>query len=240
MIAAIGASLFFASTSEFSLLAYLRERRFSWYVLVSVVLVVGLAGKSLYGAFFDYNRGADFATSLGYRLSEQVTNPTRTFEPYHVQSILHFAVIGGDRLDTSYLNSLPLQLLPFSGSLGGDVHANSNAVKALYFSNWSDQSGVSGNFFAEGYMLFGAVGALAFILIYVVMLFPLARALCSKRLVIRLAGAFAAAFWVFYIHRSSLFQIISHEKRVILSAVLLVLVGAVINSFRSLAKKSST
>lgn len=239
VIAAIAASLFFSSFTDFSLVKYLRSRRLIWYILVSVVGLVGLVGKSLYGAFFDYNGGQEFAKSLVARVGDQINNPAKSFEPYHVQSILHFAVSGNDRLDSSYLESLPLQFMPFSGALGGDVHASSNTIKALYFSDWSEQSGVSGNFFAEGYMLFGMTGAIAFVLFYVLALFPLARALRDRRAIVRLMGAFAGAFWVFYIHRSSLFQIISHEKRIIISAIVLVVVGSLINHIRSVAKYSS-
>lgn len=232
VIAAFAAAIFFSVTYSLSPRAMVKKAKPYQLLLLVAVLFVGLFGKNLYGAYYDSQAGRDFWISLNERFRDMAESPARRFEPYHVQSILELAVEGDDRIDSGYLWWVPVQFLPFAGDLGSNVHDQSETVKQLYFSNWSDKSGVSSNFFAEGFLLWGYAGAALFAVIYALFLFLFATAMRRRSLVARLWLSYGAVFWAFYLHRSSLLQIISHEKRIVYSMILVVVVSKLLHTVR--------
>lgn len=239
VITAIATALFAASYTPLSLRDTFRRLKPYQIALVALVVFAGFFGKSVYGAYFDSQAGQEFSTSFLSRMSGMIETPSAGLEPYHVQSILDFAIKGDDRIDSGYLLWIPVQALPFAGDLGANVHAQSNVIKQLYFSNWSDQAGVSSNFFAEGYLLWGYFGAIVAAVVYAFGLFVLSRLIAARRLTVRLAAVFGAAFWAFYIHRSSLSQIVSHEKRIAYAMAILVVVAAAVRAIGKVAPRRS-
>lgn len=237
VLAAFASLLLYASYYPIVPIEQFRKASFRNVAFAVSAAFVGLFGKDVYGAFFDYNSGLNFGTALFTRLSHSVDNPSSRFEPYHVQSILNLAIGNSDRVDPSYLLGAPLQLLPLATALGGDVHVQSQYVKNLYFADWSDQAGVSSNFFAEGYLSFGYAGAVFFCGLYVGISFALALILRKHGAAVRLWASFAGAYWAFYLHRSSLFQMIAHEKRVAYSILVIIILAAVVQSFRRLGQR---
>lgn len=238
VIAVLAAAIFFFVTYSLSPRTMLRRARPYQLLLVAALVFVGLFGKNVYGAYYDSQAGGDFWTSFNDRFRDMAESPSSRFEPYHVQSILDMAIESDDRIDSDYLWWAPVQLLPFAGDLGSDVHDQSEAVKELYFSNWSDKSGVSSNFFAEGYLLWGYAGALLFAALYALLLFLFAVAMRRGSLVARLWLCYGAVFWAFYLHRSSLLQIISHEKRIIYSMLLVLVVSKMLHTLRKFASST--
>jgi hypothetical protein len=231
VIAVLAVVIFFTAYHPISIKAAFGRLK-PYQLLLGLALVfVGLFGKNLYGAYFDWQTGHAFGEALADRFEDMASSPAKQFEPYHVQSILDMAIESNDRISSDYLMWIPVQFLPFAGDLGSNVHDQSELVKQLYFSSWSDKSGVSSNFFAEGFLLWGYFGALLFAGLYVGMLSMFATVISRGGLVTRLGASFGAVFWAFYIHRSSLLQIISHEKRIIYSILLVVLVSRLLHTF---------
>ena len=230
VIAVLALLVFFAAFHPVSIKRALGRIRRYQLLLAMAVLFVGLFGKVAYGAYFDWRGGRDFSQALALRFDDTINSPSQRFEPYHVQSILNMAIEDDDRIASEYLYWIPVQFLPFAGDLGSNVHDQSEAVKQLYFSSWSEKSGVSSNFFAEGFLLWGYAGALLFSALYVGVAFAFALLIASGGLITRLWASFGATFWAFYIHRSSLLQIISHEKRIVYSILLVVLVSRLLHT----------
>lgn len=237
LIAIIAALMFHATVRRWSILDLAVSVRPPILLAGFVALAIGIFGKDVYGAYFDTFAGDDFIAALERRATDTIRDPSGRFEPYHVQKILNYAVRYDDRVSPDYLFLLPMQVLPMSGEVGGDVHAQSRIIKRMYFPEWREDAGVSSNFFAEGFLLFGYVGALLFAFIYALGVFMLARLVVGRNPVLRVAGCFGAAFWVFYIHRSSVFQIIGHEKRVFYSAVAIAVIMSLVKIFVSVGRK---
>lgn len=230
VVAILALVVFFTAYRPISIKAALGRIKRYQLLLGLAVVFVGLFGKVAYGSYFDWRNGQDFSQSFAERFDDTVSSPSQRFEPYHVQSILNMAIASDDRIPSDYLYWIPVQFLPFAGDLGSNVHDQSEAVKELYFSSWSEKSGVSSNFFAEGFLLWGYGGALLFSLVYAGVALVFAMLIAKGGLVTRLWASFGAAFWAFYIHRSSLLQIISHEKRIIYSILLVVLVSRLLHT----------
>lgn len=237
VIAVIALALLSASVLQLSLGSIVARIRWPAALLAAAACIVGLVGKDIYGAYFDWNSGSRYHEALQTRLEATLARPERSFEAYHVQSILAKAVLNDDRLDASYLVDLPLQLLPLAGALGAEVHAQSEMIKGLYFADWSDATGVSSNYFAEGFLIAGYVGVLLFTLLYIMGLWVIGLALRSRSWAVRLWAGFAGAFWAFYIHRSSLFQLVAHEKRIFYSMCVLVLATLVMRMLIELGRR---
>lgn len=237
VLAVISVAALLSSVHRVSPIGLLKQARRYQIFLLLLAAFVGVFGKNLYGAYFDHLAGKNFVDSLAFRTGEMLSDPAKRFEAYHVQSILNQAIKGDDRISADYLLWTPVQILPFAGEFGSDVHYQSEAVKALYFSDWSDEAGVSSNFFAEGYLLWGYLGAFLFVIIYVLGTMLSAAMMRQPKVVFRLVGCFGGAFWVFYLHRSSLFQILAHEKRVVYGMTLVILVCSVLKAMSALAPK---
>ncbi|WP_157582307.1 hypothetical protein [Rhodanobacter spathiphylli] len=226
VLTAIASAIFLSSGKCISPLSLVRRLRFAWLAAFILLAIVGIYGKTIYGAFFDSLNGATFSSAIEHRYSSSESFADK-FEPYHTQMIMQLAVSRGDRISPDYLLSVPLQFLPWSGSLGGDVHAQSEMLKKMYFSGWSDSSGVASNFLAEGYLVGGTAGVTFFIFLYVFGLAIFSKMLSlTTALIPRIGSSLGAAFWAFYIHRCSLLQMIGHEKRVVYFSLFLVIVCA--------------
>lgn len=187
------------------------------YVLALLVLVfLGVFGKGFYGfiqlAYVDMDRALDFFNQMEFA---NINYLLSGFEPYHTQYILQMAVDTGLTIPADYLLYIPLQVLPWSGEFGGDVHIQSQMIKQAFFSGWSDESGVASNIWAELYMLSSFFGLLVFLMFFYFGIVFFHNAIRRWRGLFCFAAPFMAVLWVFYIHRNSLLQMIGHEKRYI-------------------------
>jgi len=238
VISIVAVLILYSSFQTYTLARLVRRIRLAFVSLAIAAVSVGIFGKDIYGAYFDSLAGESFVDALGSRLNATISNPSERFEPYHVQKVLNFAIGYDDRIDSSYLDSLPVQLMPMAGEIGGDVHVQSEIVKSLYFSTWSEDAGVSSNFFAEGFLLFGYVGAVVFSAIYVFGVSVFSWLMTRGRVGHRVLASFGSAFWVFYIHRSSLFQIVGHEKRIFYSGVAVLVAAFLVRELIKLGHKN--
>lgn len=234
MTMALVASVLYAfiSSGRRSLLGYFCSIRPATFSVFAIVLFLGMFGKLIYAASpILYQRGLAGVFEYANGLSVGLREALYMTEPYHTQSILEYAVGSRVSFDSDYLYKLPLQLLPWSGGLGGDAHVQSQMVKDAFFSDWSDSAGVSSNFWAEGYLLSGYLGVILFCFYYLVVIFLLNIALHRLRGCTLVVTLFMGAYWAFYVQRNSLFQILSHEKRIFYVTILVLLLSLLLSFF---------
>ena len=135
------------------------------------------------------------------------------FEPFATQAIFNKILHSGFTIDSSYLLSLPVILLPSSRVFGvSSAHFNTEFQSALFHAN--TPGSMAYNFWAEGYANFQESGVLLFIIIYVSVLFAFQVGLSKSRSIwIHFSILIMSPYWAFYIHRNSLFSILSYEKQ---------------------------
>jgi len=203
--------------------------------LLVLVGFVGVFGKEFYGAIQMANGFSDFFFVFQERIFGFAFQSS--FEPFHVQTILRLTVDTGLAIDYEYLLRAPLQMLPFATEFGGDVHYQSNIVKNFFFSDWREESGVSSNFFAEGYMVFGMLGGIMFSFIYVSLIYIINAGVFKANGFWRIVLLFAGVFLAFYLHRSSVYQLIGHEKRIFYSGVFVIIVCRLFSARNQLGRQ---
>src|SRR5690554_3178239 len=130
--------------------------------MVLVLFVIGVYGKLIYSAVpYTYAMGGSYLDNLAYLFSQSsggIYKGITNTEPFWIDNMFGGIIKEGLNIDSSYLLKLPLQFLPFSSALGGDLHYFSNSVKAQYFSDWSATAGVGATFWGEGYANFQVAG----------------------------------------------------------------------------------
>lgn len=197
------------------------------YILVFIfVFVLGVLGKDIYASVaISVLNDSSFFSVLVQRLSQFsfVEILSRT-EPFHVAGMFQLIQENNYRIDSSYMLDLPFHFLPVSGSFTNSLHWFSESIKAEFYTGWSKEAGVSSNFWAEGFALYGLYGLFLFTLLWNVGLCFFNYIFYKAQGSIKALALLSGVFWGFYIHRNSFFQIISHEKRVIYGYILLVLI----------------
>lgn len=205
-------------------------------ILILFLIIFGLFGKVIYGAFYDMFLGYSYFEALYIRIINFIKNPN-SVESNHVLNIFSLVVNSNYKIDMDYLLYTPLMFFPFTSGFTINSHFIPEYLKNTFFSGWSEKTGVSCNFFAEGYLSFGLLGAIVFVIIYLSGIFIFQKLLKSKNFYIRFFSLFGGVFWSFYIHRSSLFQIIAHQKRLCISLFVLCGISMIYGGIKLCLKK---
>ena len=187
-------------------------------VFMLSIILLGVYGKDIYASLSrvvteDQSFSETFQERLNYGSGRtSFRNAIYATEPYLTQRIFNRIYLDDYRIESDYLLHLPAQLLPVSGVISDKLHFFSNSVKTRFFATHVN-SGISANFWAEGYSLAGVFGVFAFVLLFLCVLYWLNRLVFSAPYFLRPILVLMGVFFAFYIQRNSLFQIISHEKR---------------------------
>ena len=196
------------------------------YIFIFIfVFVLGVLGKDIYASIaVSILQNSSFFSVLAERLNQFsfIEILSRT-EPFHVAGMFQLIQENNFRINSSYMLDLPFHFLPVSGGLTNSLHWFSESIKAEFYAGWSKEAGVSSNFWAEGFALYGLYGLFLFTLIWNVVLWLFNYIFYKAEGSVKALALLSGVFWGFYIHRNSMFQIISHEKRVIYGYILLVL-----------------
>jgi hypothetical protein len=199
---------------------YVRKRphvRLSKWSVGTAAVALGLIsflGKDIYGATqYMIATGASMTEAINVRV-ERGNAIERSYEATHTQYILDRVLVDNFQLEPEYLWATPLHLVPGAARYSGsDLHHFSEAIKSRYFPGLSPQTGVAGNYWAEGLAVGGWAGLGVFLVIYLTGIRLFNAVLRRGNSAIRALFAAPAFTWVFYIHRCALFQIVSHEKK---------------------------
>lgn len=209
--------------------------------LVGGISFLGIFGKDIYAStILSLSTDRNFIEIFTHRIEGssfiQIISKT---EPFHTSSIFQKIVIDDFIINKDYIFELPYHFLPISSPFTDSLHVFSKAVKDHYFSGWSDNSGVGGNFWAEGYSLFGFSGVILFVLIYLKVLFLFDLGFRKFPNFYKPIFVLSGVFWAFYIQRNSLFQIISHDKRLIYTFMLILFLSLFVKIFKLKYRKSN-
>ncbi|MDO9521671.1 MAG: hypothetical protein Q8K97_09570 [Pseudohongiella sp.] len=216
LVAAVGASLYLRITPAVIF------QRYRWRAVLALVLtiIVGFFGKVLYGSYDDMLNGMQYAEAFDARIRVFFLMIDRNVESFHVVNMFNLVYLDNFYIGPGYLLHLPQIALPFSYDFDVNSHYITDLIKARYYTDWSEGTGVSANPYAEAHMAFGVIGPLVFCLGYIAGILILNRITRNLVLNYRLWASSMliqmSVFWAFYIHRSSIFQIVAHWKRIVL------------------------
>lgn len=230
-IAAVSSVIFFLSRDRRCVLRFALDNKGTLLLAMPALFLFAVYGKDVYGSVYvSFAGGGSFWEVFIDRLAAQ-NDAVSNSEPYFIQSMLTRVIEAGTSIPPDYLAYIPVQFLPWSGELGGDVHVQSRMFKELFFSDWSDEAGVSSNILAEAYSVAGLVGVIVFCSFYSFVLLLFQYLLARTVGVWRICFSIMAAYWTFYIHRNSILQMIGHEKRIFYFAVLSVFLIWLVSTF---------
>lgn len=232
IIAAIGVVYIYLNENCSSFFNFIKRYPILFILFILLFFIFGFLGKAIYGAYFDYILGRDFISSFLERVSIFFSSPSSSIESFHTLSIFEFVANNGDYIGWDYLYHIPAQILPVSLNTGVDSHFIPDYVKMKYFSDWSDGAGVSSNFFMEGVLSFGEYGYIIFSFIYVLGVAFFSFFTKFSNFYFKVWGLYGGIFWSFYIHRSSLFQMIAHQKRIFYSLVIMFFIISIFMTIR--------
>lgn len=211
------------------------KKIFGFWSLVALlsILILGVYGKDIYAAIsYTVLYGGNYFENLIFISSQNgggLILKLKTSEPFWIDQMFGKIMVDGLVIDPSYLLGLPLQFLPFSGAAGGDLHYFSNTIKYQYFSHWGDSAGVGATYLGEGYANFGIVGLVFYIILANMVLYLLNVFIRFGNAIYSPLLSVLAAYWCFYIHRNSLFQMISHTKKYVYVYLLICVILILIN-----------
>lgn len=196
--------------------------KYTFLIPFTLILFIGLYGKVLYSSIVlsisnDENFLTVFFTIVKSKSLYEVVSMS---EPFHTFGMLVKVVENQFHIDSSYLLELPFHFLPISGPFTDTLHHFSTEIKNNFYSSWSTNAGVSSNFWAEGYAVFGLYGVIIFSLFYSIFIFIFNYLNNKISVFYQPLIIIAGVFFSFYIQRNSLFQIMSHEKRIIYGFIL--------------------
>ena len=179
--------------------------------LLLMGLLIVVFGKLFHGL---YAAGAMFEASM---MTDSFFDMFMSLESWHNYRLFKSIVDTGFVFDFNTFLSGLLAVFPASSVFDVDPHAFSKAVKAEFYSDWSEDKGVGASYYGEFYAVGGAFGfslGLALQILYLVLLsFSLKRHKLSLMTIITLI---LSAPWVFYLYRNSLEQILSFSGRYML------------------------
>lgn len=205
----------YTHTKQLNLLYFIKTINFSHIILIIVMIFVGVYGKDFYAsASYTFTKGGNFLENYSERFKYR-DNIIQELEPYHTQLILKKMIDLNINFNADYLWLLPTQILPWARKFGGKIHLQSEMVKSTLFPTWSKKAGVSSNFWSEGYAVSHFWGVIIFCSIFVFFMVLIQKIMDNSYLIGITAMSLMGTYWAFYIHRNSIFQIISHEKRII-------------------------
>lgn len=214
--------------------------------LFILIFVIGTNGKIIYnkvqtGVTSGEEPTAILLTVLGQIKISSSFHNLRISEPVHVDQMVNKIITTEYSVESNYLLDLPLQFLPFSGKLVDSLHFFSRSLKGTFYATWGEKTGVGASYWGEGIANFGAAGFLIFLLVYLAALFLLQFGLLKAPHWLLPLVFILSAYWGFYIHRNSLFQMISHSKKFIfLYLAISILLALLVHVCRSVAQSSMT
>lgn len=149
---------------------------------------------------------------------------TKSLEPFATQAIFNRILDANYVVGLDYFECVPFTVIPSFGycSVGSDIF--NKLIQHNLFPD-IDGWGIAYNYWAEGYATWGVYGLLLWIFFYLFGLLALNRLIQSTVAIVRTAGFLMLSYWTFYIHRNSLFSIISYEKQILFFAVVVALVS---------------
>lgn len=203
-------------------------------IVLSIIflLFIGVFGKDVYGAVSTAYIN-DTSIFYAFRGRALESDGIYSSEPYHIATILNSIIEDDFRVDSTYLNDFLYHLLPNATQFTDTLHFFSNRLKSTYFSDWGDSSGVGATFWGEGLALFSILGLIFFYVIYAILLVVLNILYSKSSINFKPPIAIMGAYWATYIHRNSLFQMISHEKKVLYIFILIFVFSYFINNLLS-------
>jgi hypothetical protein len=194
-------------------------RQFRFGVLGLVFIGVMLMYKTVYSAV----KAGDWAVVF-MRLRDSgsyVRGVTRS-EPFITQTILNEVLVQNFKVGPEHFSSVLYQFVFFAPSLGAKYVSFNDLFQAQLFPGaigW----GMANNIWAEMWSSGGWPLLIAFIFVYVGMLWIGSELLRVENPEIRSISALLFSFWAFYIHRNDLFVEVSIFKQVLTVATLCVL-----------------
>jgi hypothetical protein len=190
-------------------------------IIISIISLIGITyGKQLYIYL--------------------ITGSLKAFENYHgigfeglSESVsLIQAIEQGILMNVNiklYLHNFWMYLSPIS--LGDDLHYFSHFYKKLLFPEYSENSGVAGNFLLEIYWNYSYYGLFIFGMLNVIILKTLQRISKMKQNHSILIALMIIVFYL-YFPRNSLFTIISHEKKFLYTYILATIIIYMLRNIR--------
>lgn len=201
-------------------------------ISILFLLFLGIFGKDFYGSIFDsYLSNINFITAFQNRMQDN--QGIYSSEPYHIIEMLKSIIRDDFRVDSAYLNDIFYQFTPNATSYTDTLHYFSNQLKQTYFGGWSDTAGVGATFWGEGLALFSIFGLFLYYFIYIQIILLLNILYKSSSYYWQPIFAIMGVYWVTYIHRNSLFQMISQEKKIIYIFSLIFIISIVIMKLTS-------
>lgn len=203
------------------------------------VIFIGVYGKSFYGsiAVSYVNDEPFFAVFYNSIKDSGFMESFEKTEPFHIMSIFSKVVESDYVIDSQYLVNLPYHFLPITTPFTDTLHHYSLLLKNEFFSSWGESSGVAANFWAEGFSNFRIFGVVLFSLCYCLILFFFQ--ILVHRFPVYFVPFFGlmASYIGFYIHRNSVFQILSHSKRVFYGFLLLTIIVTLLLRIKKIVKR---
>src|SRR5699024_6935567 len=168
-------------------------------------------GKDIYGSFQYRGLKGVYQTIIDKDL---YLNSILNSEPFAIQNILNKVLQTDFFLGFDYLNDLPLQLLVVPSFFGADSQGFSETFRSTFYS-FVDY-GMAYNFWAEAYSIGKWPIVIGFILFFNFILLLLNLLLRSKDVSLKVLILLLGTYWSFYIHRNSLYTILTFERHHIL------------------------
>lgn len=209
----------------------LLKKYFKYIPIILFFVVLMMFGKLFHAMVHIINSGGTYhdALSIILRIND-FTKLITTTEPFVIQLILNKIISQDFIIKTDYLYDLPLYLLPVTSIFGVDSAVFNDIIQSEIFTQFKSRS-IAYNFWAEGYANGGWVMLNFFIIIWCIGIVFLNHLIKTNSLFFKGLASIMGAYWVFYIHRNSLFSIITYERHFFYFSIILLIIGILVQNF---------
>lgn len=198
--------LYFSQRKERFLIKY-----WKFIPLFLIFLILILFGKSIHVIIHLVNSGMSFSMALNSVSPENLKTFIITTEPFIIQLILNKIIILDYQIQEFYLKNFFLYLLPTTGPFDIDSAVFNDYIQKDIFTEFKSRS-IAYNFWAEGYAIGKWWMLNLFIIIWILLISILNYLLRTPNLFFKGLFSIMGVYLVFYIHRNSVFSIMSYEK----------------------------
>lgn len=152
-------------------------------------------------------------------------------EPFIIQLILNQVMILDYSINNDYLINFPLYLFPTTAPFGVDSGVFNNHIQHDIFIMYKDKS-IAYNYWAEGYANGGWSMLVIFVVVWLLMIMLLNWGIRTQNIFFRGLFSIMGVYLAFYIHRNSLFSIMTYERHLFYFAMIAIIFGVFFTLFR--------
>lgn len=192
-------------------------------LFVSFVAVLMLVGKFIHAYINSIALGVISGAPAEFDV-------TKSLEPFATQAIFNRVLNANYVIDVDYMACTPFAVMPSFGYCAADSDIFNKLIQSNLFPD-IDGWGIAYNYWAEGYAIWGVPGLILWVFIYLLGLLVLNSLIQSAHAMVRAVGFLMLSYWTFYIHRNSLFSIISYEKQIVFFAIIVAFVSWALAKF---------